>query len=337
MDGKWIDGRYQVRRMISKDAGGALVLAEDVQRGREVMLKLFDVTLDTDARARVERAVTTLRDVRSGDLVTIFGSGLSHGVYYLVLEHVDGPTLAGVLDDRRCAGVTIPIRDTIRILDGIAHGLASLHARGVSGVDLDPGRIVLERDTGRPVLCGAFASRDGEGAASDVGALARLAFEMLSGERRSERTKRLSAVRPELRVFDAVLDRAFAERLEDRPLTPAVLVSELAIAARWLERPPAAVTEEGPTTARVLVLATDPAARAALTREAIHALEGDRRPLVVEGFRDGAGLVARLGSGEAASIILVDETIGEAALDLVTKLRRTSRGVDARIVLVTTE
>ena len=335
MDGKWVDGRYQVRRVLSKGAGAALVLAEDVQRGREVMLKVFDATLDAATRARVERAVTALRDVRSGDFVTVFGSGLSRGVYYLVLEHVDGPSLAGVLEDRRCAGVTIPIRDTIRILESLAQGLASLHARGVSGVDLDPGSIVLERDTGRPVLCGAFASQGGEGAARDVGALACLAFEMLSGERRSERTNRLSSVRPELRVFDAALERAFAERLEDRPLTPAVLVSELAIAARWLERPVAAAADEAPTTARVLVLAADPAARAVLTREAIQALEGDQRPLVVEGFRDGAGLVAKLGSGDAASIILVDETIGEAALDLVTKLRRTSRGVDARIVLVT--
>lgn len=337
MDGKWIDGRYQVRRVLSTGAGSALYLAEDVQRGREVMLRVFDPTLDPDARGRLERAVTALRDMRSGELVTVFGSGVSRGAYYLVLEHVDGPSLAGVLEDRRGAGVTIPVRDTMRILDGIAQGLASLHARGVAGIDLDAGNIVLERDTGRPVLCGAFASGSGEGAAGDVRTLACLAFEMLSGEPRGEGTKRLSNVRPELRVFDAVLERAFAERVEERPLTPAILVSELAIAARWLERPPAATPDDSATTARVLVLAADPTTRAVLTREAIHALEGDERPLVVEGFRDGAGLVAKLGSGEAASIILVDETIGEGALDLVTKLRRTSRGVDARIVLVTLE
>lgn len=336
MDGKWVDGRYQVRRALGMSSGNVLLLADDAQRGREVVLKVFDATLDGATRDRLERAVTTLHDARSGHLVTVFGSGITGGAYYLVLEHVDGPSLEGVLEDRRGAGVTLPVRDTMRILESIAQGLASLHARGITGIDLDPANIVLERDTGRPVLCGVSCSPHGDAEGADVRALGRLAFEMLSGERPGARPDRLSRVRPELRVFDATLERAFFTAAEGRPLTPAVLASELAIAARWLEGP-RATSDDGAKTARVLVLAADPAARAVLTREAIHALEGDERPLVVEGFRDGAGLVAKLGTGEAASIILVDETIGESTLDLVTKLRRTSRGVDARIVLVTME
>jgi serine/threonine protein kinase len=153
---------------------------------------------------RFRREARTAANLRHPNVITVFDFGQDErGVPYLVLEHIEGPTLADMmdkgLDDNQIPG----------LLDQIASGLDYAHARGVIHRDIKPGNVLMT-DDGRAVLAdfglawlleGAHLTLTGgvigtpeymspEQAAgepidhrSDVYALGVVLYEMLVGER----------------------------------------------------------------------------------------------------------------------------------------------------------
>lgn len=115
---------------------------------RTVAIKILSENLaaSTEFMERFRREARTVANLRHPNVITVFDFGEDeNGVPYLVLEYIEGPTLADLmdtgLDDRRIPG----------LLDQIAAGLDYAHARGVIHRDIKPGNVLMT-DDGRAVL-----------------------------------------------------------------------------------------------------------------------------------------------------------------------------------------
>src|SRR5262245_60403417 len=90
-------GAYEVVSLLGSGGMGDVYRAHDTQLGRDVALKLLpsEFTLDPDRLARFKREAQVLASLNHPGIAAIYGFEESDGIRALVLELVEGPTLAG--------------------------------------------------------------------------------------------------------------------------------------------------------------------------------------------------------------------------------------------------
>lgn len=146
--GQLLSGRYHLTRRIGKGAMGQVYLARDRNLGtREVAVKTVrqDILSSEDlqegeAIARFEREAMSAASVRHPNVVDVTDFGETEdGVFFLVMEYVEGETLHRLL---RREG-TLSIRRAARILRQIADGVGAAHTRGILHRDLKPANIFI--------------------------------------------------------------------------------------------------------------------------------------------------------------------------------------------------
>jgi serine/threonine-protein kinase len=149
-----VDGRYQVTSVIGHGGMGIVYLAEDVGLGRPVALKMIAPRWLGDGAVvqSFQREAKALASIRSQYVVQVHAFGLHEGSYFFAMEYVRGRTLRKILMEHREHGDTIPLHRTLTILNRVAQGIDSVHAAGIVHRDVKPSNIVIEEDTGRPVL-----------------------------------------------------------------------------------------------------------------------------------------------------------------------------------------
>lgn len=207
-----VDGRYVVESVVGHGGMGIVYLAADRGLGRNVALKMIAPRWGSDDAvvAGFQREAKALASIRSQYVVQVYAFGPHEKSYFFAMEYVRGRTLRTILAEHREHGDTIPLHRTLTILNRIAQGIDAVHATGLVHRDVKPSNIVIEEDTGRPVLVDfglAMPSADpaaalamgtpqymapeqaGVGppgavvsARTDVYSLGIVAFEMLSGQ-----------------------------------------------------------------------------------------------------------------------------------------------------------
>jgi len=122
---------------------GEVYRAKDTKLDRDVALKVLPDTFATDSErlARFRREAQVLASLNHPHIGTIYGFEESNGIRALVLELVEGPTLA----DRIAQG-RIPLDEALPIASQIAEALEAAHERGVIHRDLKPANIKLRPD-----------------------------------------------------------------------------------------------------------------------------------------------------------------------------------------------
>jgi Tol biopolymer transport system component/tRNA A-37 threonylcarbamoyl transferase component Bud32 len=135
-------GPYEVIAGIGAGGMGEVYSARDTRLDRVVAVKILpsELALRSDMRERFEREARTVASLNHPHICTVFDIGRQDGVYFLVMEHLEGATLA----DRLHKG-PLPLPQVLRIAAEIADALAKAHARGVIHRDLKPGNIMLTR------------------------------------------------------------------------------------------------------------------------------------------------------------------------------------------------
>jgi eukaryotic-like serine/threonine-protein kinase len=135
-----LDGRYRLGDLVGEGGMARVYRAEDTSLGRTVALKLIRPGLEGMAvpeRARSE--TTVLASLNHPSLVTLFDARLVPGQpEYLVMEFVDGPTLA----DRVAAG-PLPSGEVAALTAELAEALHVVHASGVVHRDLKPSNVLF--------------------------------------------------------------------------------------------------------------------------------------------------------------------------------------------------
>ena len=146
--GRLLADRYLLTRRLGKGAMGQVYLARDNNLGtREVAVKTVrqdilssDDLQEGEAIARFEREAMSAASVRHPNVVDVTDFGESEdGVFFLVMEYVEGETLHRLL---RREG-TLSVRRAVKFLRQIADGVEAAHRRGILHRDLKPANIFI--------------------------------------------------------------------------------------------------------------------------------------------------------------------------------------------------
>ncbi len=142
-------GSYEVVAQIGVGGMGEVYRATDTNLGRPVAIKVLPEAFAQDAErlARFEREAKTLASLNHPNVAQIYGFEKWSGVHALVMELVEGPTLA----DRIAEG-PIPIDDALSIGKQIADGLEAAHEQGIVHRDLKPANVKVRPDGAVKVL-----------------------------------------------------------------------------------------------------------------------------------------------------------------------------------------
>ena len=136
-------GHYQVTALLGEGGMGQVWQATDTQLNRQVALKILPDAFadDPDRLARFQREAQVLASLNHPNIAQIHGIEEAEGTRALVLELVEGPTLA----DRIAKG-PISIDEALPIAKQIAEALEAAHEAGVIHRDLKPVNIKVRED-----------------------------------------------------------------------------------------------------------------------------------------------------------------------------------------------
>jgi serine/threonine protein kinase len=136
-------GAYEVTAQIGAGGMGEVYRARDTRLDREVAIKVLPEALASDSErlARFEREAKTLAALNHPNIAHIHGVEDALGTPALVMELVEGPTLA----DRIARG-PIPLDEALPIAKQVAEGLEAAHELGIIHRDLKPANIKVRDD-----------------------------------------------------------------------------------------------------------------------------------------------------------------------------------------------
>ena len=317
MSAQTVGGRYRVERSLGRGGMATVHLARDERLGRDVAIKRLSEALSGDEvfRERFMREARTAAGLSHPNIVAVFDVGEEDGIPFIVMECVDGRTLAELLAQ---GGPLDPDRAVDLILQACA-GLEHAHAAGLVHRDIKPQNLLVRDDDtlkvadfgiARPVdgtqltLAGTIlgtaaylppeqALGERVSAAADLYSLGAVSYELLSGrppyefeslaelpvKQREGPPPPIDGVSDELYE---VLCRCLAPDPSDRPASAAAMAHELAQASE-------APTEAMPATE--VIAATHVMERPGRT---VHVT---RSQAVVAAVLGAAALVGGLGFG----------------------------------------
>ncbi len=244
-------GPYEILELLGAGGMGEVYRARDTRLERSVAIKILPAHLSDQpaAKERFEREAKAISALNHPNICHLYDVGSQDGAGYLVMEYLDGDTLA----DRLLKG-PLPLEQVLRYGVDICEGLEMAHRSGVVHRDLKPGNVMLTRsgaklmDFGlaKPALTGAdpastslrtvpqpltaegsvvgtFQYMSPEqveggdlGGPSDLFSLGAVLYEMVTGKRAFEGKSPLS-------VASAILEKEPEPISAVKPLTPPAL------------------------------------------------------------------------------------------------------------------
>ena len=217
-------GRYEIRRHVAHGGMGTLYQAHDPVLGRPVALKVFRGDLELpDSQARFQREAEAAAKLNHPNIVTIYDSGVFELQPYMVMEFIDGQTLAHLIRRHE----PVPISTKLRWMEELCSAVAYAHRQNVIHRDLKPLNLMIDAhghlkvlDFGIARMRGALVSH----ATARIGTAGYMAPEQIRGGNIDHRSdlfsigvvcyELISSVEP----FAAEVDIAITNRiLEDEP------------------------------------------------------------------------------------------------------------------------
>src|SRR5688500_9035233 len=248
--------RYRIERELGVGGMAVVYLARDLQRDRDVALKVLRSELGAVAGAeRFDREIRLAARLVHPNILPVLDSGETDGRLWYTMPFVEGEALR----DRLKREKQLPLDEAVRLTSEIADALGQAHARGIMDREIKPENILLAAchaivadfgiaralgDTSQRITVtgiaigtpGYMSPEQSSGdhdldARSDLYALASVTYEMLAGEppftgpsAQAVIARRLSQPAPSLRIIrpgipasvDAALQRALALVSADR-------------------------------------------------------------------------------------------------------------------------
>ena len=135
-------GPYEILSPLGAGGMGEVYRARDTRLDRSVAIKVLSAHLSENPtlRQRFEREAKALSSLQHPHICTLFDVGQEHGVDFLVMEYLEGETLAARLEKG-----PLPAEQVLRYGIEIADALDKAHRQGVVHRDLKPGNIMLTK------------------------------------------------------------------------------------------------------------------------------------------------------------------------------------------------
>jgi tetratricopeptide (TPR) repeat protein len=148
---------YRIEREIHRGGQGVVYLAMQHATRRQVAIKVTreGPFASPGDRARFEREVHVLAQIKHPNIVTIHDSSESAGLHYFVMDYVSGVPL-----DKYVAARRLSVKDTLRLLARVCRAVNAAHLRGVIHRDLKPGNILIDEQGDPRVLDFGLAKLD---------------------------------------------------------------------------------------------------------------------------------------------------------------------------------
>jgi Tol biopolymer transport system component len=161
-------GPYEIVAPLGAGGMGEVYRARDTRLDRDVAVKVLPQHLssNTDVRARFEREARAVSSLNHPHICTLFDVGRDGETDYLVMELIEGESLA----DRLRKGA-LPTADALRIGEQIAAALERAHRAGVVHRDLKPGNIMLAKSGAKLMDFGLARATPGAGGISSASPL----------------------------------------------------------------------------------------------------------------------------------------------------------------------
>ncbi len=136
-------GPYEIEALLGAGGMGEVYRANDTRLHRTVAIKVLpeDVAWNPDLRQRFEREARAVAALNHPHICTLHDIGGQDEMEYLVMEHLEGESLA-----QRLAKGALPLDEALKIAIEIADALDKAHRQGIVHRDMKPGNILLTRD-----------------------------------------------------------------------------------------------------------------------------------------------------------------------------------------------
>jgi Tol biopolymer transport system component len=143
-------GPYEIVSSLGAGGMGEVYKARDTRLDRTVAIKVLPSSLahDPEFRARFDREAKSISALNHPHICTLYDVGETDGSAYLVLEHLEGETLA-----ERLTRGPLPVADTLVIASQVAEALDKAHRQGIVHRDLKPANVFLVRGLGGAPHC----------------------------------------------------------------------------------------------------------------------------------------------------------------------------------------
>ncbi len=236
-------GHFKIIGSLGRGGMGEVWRARDSVLGREVALKTLprEFVQDAERLARFEREARLLAAVSHPNIGAIYGLEKHDEERFLVLELIEGETLA-----ERLYGGALPVVDALKVALQLAEALEAAHEKGVVHRDLKPSNIKITPDGKIKVLDFGLAkalAREGDNArtattyrdATEAGAILGTAAYMAPEQARGEQAD----ARADTWAFGCVLyEMLTGKGTFDGPTAPDMLANVLRAEPDWQRLPP---------------------------------------------------------------------------------------------------
>jgi eukaryotic-like serine/threonine-protein kinase len=173
-------GPYEIVALLGAGGMGEVYRARDTRLGRDVAIKVLPARFSNapEFRERFDREARAISALNHARICTLYDVGHQDGVDYLVMEYLQGETLA-----ERLKRGALPLKETLRIGMDVCEVLDVAHRAGIIHRDLKPANIMLTKGGGVKLMDFGLAKTSAGGGAPGSGGSAPLlsAAETISG------------------------------------------------------------------------------------------------------------------------------------------------------------
>jgi eukaryotic-like serine/threonine-protein kinase len=255
MSQRVLNDRYEIEAPLGRGGMAQVFRGSDRMLGRTVAVKVLDRRFKDDAKfvTRFRREAQAAAGINHPNVVSVFDTGSEDGLHYIVMEYVDGDTLADILAREG----PIPSHRAVAIADAVAQALEAAHRKGMVHRDVKPGNIMVDRTGAVKVVDFGIARAAADDTLTQTGTVLGTAAYLSPEQARGE------TVDPRSDVYS--LGCVLYEMLTGRP--PFTADSAVAVAYRHVQDDPVPPSSRNPDVSPELeavvmtALAKDPAAR----------------------------------------------------------------------------
>jgi len=239
-------GPYEIIEQAGAGGMGEVYKARDSRLDRTVAIKIMPsmIASTPDLKERFDREAKAISSLNHANICTLYDVGHQDGTDYLVMEYLEGETLA----DRLAKG-PLPYDELLRVAIQIAGALSSAHQQGLIHRDLKPGNIMLTKDgaklmdfglaklqmdNGNPGMSAVTRTTPLTGAGTIVGTMQYMSPEQLEGKEVDERS--------DIFAFGAVLYEMATGKRAFEGASNATLIAAI------MEREPVSISAATPFT-----------------------------------------------------------------------------------------